>query len=147
LRRAGKILIHHKVSLELAADLPMLELDAVLFEQVLFNLLDNAAKYAAPDTTISVRAMRDQGQIALQVLDEGAGIPLGELESVFDKFYRAQKGDHVRPGTGLGLAISRGFVEAMHGTITAANRADRSGAVLTIRLPIPVASNSLDTAA
>ena len=41
---------------------------------------------------------------------------------MFDKFYRAQKGDHVRPGTGLGLAISRGFVEAMHGTISAANR-------------------------
>jgi two-component system sensor histidine kinase KdpD len=147
LRRAGKILSHHKVSLELAADLPMLELDAVLFEQVLFNLLDNAAKYAAPDTTISIRAMPDRGQVALQVMDEGNGIPPAELESVFDKFYRAQKGDHVRPGTGLGLAISRGFVEAMHGTITAANRADRSGAVLTIRLPIPAASNSLDTAA
>jgi two-component system, OmpR family, sensor histidine kinase KdpD len=147
LRRAGKILLHHKVSLELAADLPMLELDAVLFEQVLFNLLDNAAKYAPPDTTISIRAMPDRGQIALQIMDEGSGIPLGELESVFDKFYRAQKGDHVRPGTGLGLAISRGFVEAMHGTITAANRTDRSGAALTIRLPIPEAGNSLDTAA
>jgi len=80
-------------------------------------------------------------------MDEGSGIPLGELESVFDKFYRAQKGDHVRPGTGLGLAISRGFVEAMHGTITATNRTDRSGAALTIRLPIPEAGNSLDTAA
>jgi two-component system sensor histidine kinase KdpD len=66
---------------------------------------------------------------------------------VFDKFYRAQKGDHVRPGTGLGLAISRGFVEAMHGTISAANRSDRSGAVLTIRLPIPAMSSALDTAA
>jgi two-component system sensor histidine kinase KdpD len=83
----------------------------------------------------------------LQILDEGHGIPPAELESVFDKFYRAQKGDHVRPGTGLGLAISRGFVEAMHGTISAANRADRSGAVLSIRLPIPAASNALDTAA
>ena len=147
LRRANKILIHHKVTLELAADLPMLELDAVLFEQVLFNILDNAAKYAPPDTTISVRAMRDRGQIALQIMDEGSGIPQGELESVFDKFYRAQKGDHVRPGTGLGLAISRGFVEAMHGTITATNRADRSGAVLTIRLPIPAIDSALDTAA
>ena len=66
---------------------------------------------------------------------------------MFDKFYRAQKGDHVRPGTGLGLAISRGFIEAMHGRIFAANRGDRSGAVLTIRLPIPAAVNSLDTAA
>ena len=80
-------------------------------------------------------------------MDEGSGIPPMELESMFDKFYRAQKGDHVRPGTGLGLAISRGFVEAMHGTISAANRPDRSGAIITIRLPIPAASNALDTAA
>ena len=147
LRRAGKILVRHKVSLELAPDLPMLELDAVLFEQVLFNLLDNAAKYAPAGTTIAIRGTRDRDSIALQIMDEGDGIPPAELESVFDKFYRAQKGDHVRPGTGLGLAISRGFVEAMHGTISAANRADQSGAVLTIRLPIPAASDALDTAA
>src|SRR4030088_427463 len=114
LRRGSKILAHHKVSLDLTADLPMLELDAVLFEQVLFNLLDNAAKYAPADTTISIRCLRDKDSISLQILDEGDGIPHAELESVFDKFYRAQKGDHVRPGTGLGLAISRGFVEAMH---------------------------------
>jgi two-component system, OmpR family, KDP operon response regulator KdpE len=75
-------------------------------------------------------------------MDEGNGISPAELESVFDKFYRAQKGDHVRPGTGLGLAISRGFVEAMHGTISATNRSDRSGAVLTICLPVPEASRT-----
>jgi len=147
LRRASKILIRHKVSLELAADLPMLELDAVLFEQVLFNLLDNAAKYSPSDTTVSIRSWRERDQVALQVADEGEGIPPAELESVFDKFYRVQKGDRVRPGTGLGLAISRGFVEAMNGRISAANRIDRSGAVLTIRLPIPAAVNALDTAA
>jgi len=147
LHRAGKILARHKVSLELAADLPMLELDAVLFEQVLFNLLDNAAKYSPPDTTISISSIREKNAVSLQVADEGEGIPPTELESVFDKFYRAQKGDHVRPGTGLGLAISRGFVEAMGGRITAANRADRKGAVITIRLPIPVGSRALDTAA
>ena len=116
LRRAGKILARHKVALELAADLPMLELDAVLFEQVLFNLLDNAAKYSPPDTTISISSLREKNVVSLQMADEGEGIPPAELESVFDKFYRVQKGDHVRPGTGLGLAISRGFVEAMGGT-------------------------------
>jgi two-component system sensor histidine kinase KdpD len=147
LRRAGKILARHKVRLALESGLPMLELDAVLFEQVLFNLLDNAAKYAPEDTTISIEGWRDKDSILLQIMDEGAGIPMAELESVFDKFYRAQKGDHVRPGTGLGLAISRGFVEAMKGTIFAANRGDRSGAVLTIRLPIPTAGEALDTAA
>ncbi len=147
LRRASKILTRHKVSLELSADLPMLELDAVLFEQVLFNLLDNAAKYSPAETTIAIRSWRERDQVALQVMDEGEGIPPAEVESVFDKFYRAQKGDHVRPGTGLGLAISRGFIEAMGGRISAANRPDRSGAVLTIRLPIPVAANILDTAA
>jgi two-component system sensor histidine kinase KdpD len=147
LRRAGKILARHKVSLQLDAGLPMLKLDAVLFEQVIFNLLDNAAKYAPADTTISIRSFRDRESVSLQIADEGDGIPPDELESVFDKFYRAQKGDHVRPGTGLGLAISRGFIEAMAGRITAANRIDRSGAVITVRLPIPAEAKTLDTAA
>lgn len=147
LRRASKILAAHTVELVLAADLPMLELDAVLFEQVLFNLLDNAAKYSLPESTIAINGRRERDQVVLEIADEGAGIPPDELESVFDKFYRAQKGDHVRPGTGLGLAISRGFVEAMGGAIAAANRSDRSGAVLTIRLPVPAQTHALDTAA
>src|ERR1700753_3868273 len=71
LRRASKILAHHKISLELAADLPMLELDAVLFEQVLFNLLDNAAKYSHARTQISIRTTRDKKSMSLQIIDEG----------------------------------------------------------------------------
>ena len=147
LRRASKILAHHKVRLDLAAGLPMLELDAVLFEQAIFNLLDNAAKYSPEGTTVTIRGAREGDAIVLQIADEGNGIPPAELDSVFDKFYRAEKGDHVRPGTGLGLAISRGFVEAMHGSIVAANRTDRAGAVLTIRLPVPADAKSLDSAA
>jgi two-component system sensor histidine kinase KdpD len=147
LRRASKILAHHRVELELAADLPMVDLDAVLFEQVLFNLLDNAAKYSPDHTTIRIQSWRDRDSICLQVLDEGDGIPPTEVDHIFDKFYRVEKGDQVRAGTGLGLAISRGFVEAMHGTITAANRTDRTGAVFAIRLPIPPGTEQLDTAA
>src|SRR5215471_3909633 len=136
LQRTSKILRNHPVRLDLAPDVPMVSLDAVLFEQVLFNLLDNAAKYAPPDTTVSIRTWRDQDSVILQVIDEGEGIPQGDLEHIFDKFYRVQKTDQVRPGTGLGLAISRGFVEAMNGTIIAANRPDRRGAAFTITLPI-----------
>jgi two-component system, OmpR family, sensor histidine kinase KdpD len=147
LRRATKILARHRVDVDLQADLPMLELDAVLFEQALFNLLDNAAKYAPADTVIRVESWREQDVVCLRVLDEGEGIPADELEHIFDKFYRAQKGDQVRAGTGLGLAISRGFVEAMRGTITAGNRADRNGAAFTISLPIPAHTRQLDTAA
>ena len=119
----------------------------VLFEQVLFNLLDNAAKYAPAGTTIRIVGRRDGRLGQSQVLDEGEGIPPADLEHIFDKFYRAQKGDQVRAGTGLGLAISRGFVEAMHGTISAANRTDRTGAVFTITLPVPAEREQLDTAA
>jgi two-component system, OmpR family, sensor histidine kinase KdpD len=147
LRRAGKILARHRVELDLTPALPMVAVDAVLFEQALFNLLDNAAKYSPAGTTIRIQSWRDSDSVCLQILDEGDGIPPADLEHIFDKFHRAQKGDQVRAGTGLGLAISRGFVEAMHGTITAANRSDRSGAVFAIRLPIPPHTKQLDTAA
>jgi len=147
LHRTAKLLRHHTVKLDLATDLPMVSLDAVLFEQVLFNLLDNAAKYAADGTTIFIRTWRDRGSILLQIIDEGEGIPQPDLDHIFDKFYRAQKTDRVRPGTGLGLAISRGFIEAMNGTIVASNRADRRGAVFTVTLPIPSETQLRDAAA
>ncbi|UTD30013.1 sensor histidine kinase KdpD [Bradyrhizobium sp. WD16] len=147
LRRAGRILARHKIELKLAADLPMVAVDAVLFEQVIFNLLDNAAKYSPEGSTVTIQSFRDAGSVMLQVADEGHGIPPGDLEQIFEKFYRVRKTDHVRAGTGLGLAISRGFIEAMQGTITAANRTDRSGAVFTIRLPVPAQQRQMDTAA
>lgn len=137
LQRARKVLSNDYVELHLVADLPMVAIDPVLFEQVLFNLLDNAAKYSPPQSTILIQAWQEVRSIVLQVLDEGDGIPDEDLERIFDKFYRARKGDRVRAGTGLGLPICRGFIEAMRGTIVAGNRTDRSGAVFTIRLPVP----------
>jgi two-component system, OmpR family, sensor histidine kinase KdpD len=154
LSRAAGILAGHEVTLDVAAGLPMLNLDVVLFEQVLFNLLDNAAKYAPAGSRIQIRAYRDGDQVVLQVIDEGEGIPPQDVERIFEKFYRAngaaigaadgtargaaRGADNQRAGTGLGLAISRGFIEAMGGTISAANRTDRSGAIITIALPVPV---------
>jgi two-component system sensor histidine kinase KdpD len=137
LSRAGKIVSHHKVEVHIPETLPMLRVDPVLFEQVLFNLVDNAAKYAPEDTLIEIRGRQDGDALVLSVVDEGPGIPPDDIERIFDSFYRVRKGDHVRAGTGLGLSICRGFVEAMGGTIMAANRTDRSGAVFTIRMPVP----------
>jgi two-component system sensor histidine kinase KdpD len=147
LERARKILAHHRVEVDIAPDLPMLALDPVLFEQVLFNLLDNAAKYASPETTVLIQSWQEGANVKLQVVDEGNGIPPEELDRIFEKFHRAQKEDRVRAGTGLGLSISRGFVESMGGSITGANRSDRQGAVFTIALPIPKPTERLDTAA
>jgi two-component system sensor histidine kinase KdpD len=113
----------------------MVEADMVLMEQALFNLFDNAAKYAPQGSRIEVAAVRQNGFVTVRVLDEGDGIPEADLERIFDKFYRVRRGDRQRAGTGLGLAICRGFIEAMGGRITAANRTGRRGAVFTITLP------------
>ncbi|KMO28914.1 hypothetical protein VQ03_29670, partial [Methylobacterium tarhaniae] len=124
--------------------------DAVLMEQVLFNLLDNAAKYAPEGSLVRIEGQREGDVVRLAILDEGEGIPEGDEERIFDTFYRVRKSDRVRAGTGLGLAISRGFVEAMGGRIAARNRADRPdpafpGAAFTLTLPVPRAA--LDDAA
>jgi two-component system sensor histidine kinase KdpD len=144
LRRAAKITAGHRVETGLPEDLPMLRLDPVLFEQVLFNLVDNAAKYAPAGSTIAISARLDDGAVAIEVADEGPGLPPSDLERVFDSFYRVRKGDQVRAGTGLGLSICRGFVEAMGGTIKAGNRQDRMGAVFTIRMPSEARQDRLE---
>ena len=135
LQRVSTIVSDHKVGVDLEASLPMLNLDVMLFEQVLVNLLDNAAKYAPPGSEIRIRSRRTRGAVAIEVLDEGPGIPEDRLERVFEKFHRVKHGDRQRAGTGLGLAICRGFITALGGKVVAANRADRSGAIFTITFP------------
>ena len=135
LERVSRILADHRVEVDLPAGLPMVDIDAVLIEQALFNLLDNAGKYAPAGSLITVRGRQDGDLVRIEVLDEGGGIPPEDVERIFDKFYRVHAQDRQRAGTGLGLAICRGFVEAMGGSVTAGNRRDRSGAVFTLTLP------------
>ena len=111
--KSRQILQNHQVEIALEPNLPMVRTDMVLLEQVMFNLLDNAAKYAPEGSRIEVAAARENGFVAVRVLDEGDGIPEADLERIFDKFYRVRRGDRQRAGTGLGLAICRGFIEAM----------------------------------
>jgi two-component system sensor histidine kinase KdpD len=144
LSRARKIIGQHKTEVNIPPDLPMLRVDPVLFEQVLFNLLDNASKYAPEGSSLRIQAWTDEGWVILQVIDEGPGIPADDLERVFDTFYRVRKGDQVTAGTGLGLSISRGFIEAMGGTIKAERRIDGSGTIFTIRMPVPKETPNLE---
>jgi two-component system, OmpR family, sensor histidine kinase KdpD len=147
LRRAAKVLTGHDVQLALGPNLPMLKLDPVLFEQALFNLLDNAAKYSAPGSRVMLKGELVGRHIRLSVSDNGEGIPPGDAERIFDKFYRVQASDNKRAGTGLGLAISRGFIESMGGTLLASNRTDGQGAMFVITLPVPEVGEIGDRAA
>jgi two-component system sensor histidine kinase KdpD len=136
LRRAAPLLKDRVVATSVAPDLSPLSLDFVLAEQVLFNILDNAAKYSEPGGRIEVDVRQPGERVEITVRDEGPGIPTEALGRLFDKFYRADAGDRRRAGTGLGLAIAKGFVEAQGGTISARNRSDRSGAEFTVSYPV-----------
>lgn len=139
LHRVARLLASHRVEVRLAADLPLLNLDGVLFEQVLVNLLDNAAKYSPAGTVISIDGRRlGARRVVLEIRDEGPGIPPEDLGRIFEKFYRARKSDYRRAGTGLGLAICASFVQSLGGAIRAANRTDRPGAVFAIEFPPPL---------
>jgi two-component system sensor histidine kinase KdpD len=135
-KRLARRLSGHRVVLDLPDDLPLVLIDPLLFEQAVANILDNAAKYAPPGSTVHVHGKSDPTRVTLSIEDEGPGLPHDDLPHIFDKFYRAKAADRRVAGTGLGLAVARGFVEAFGGTLDASNRKDRSGADLTMTLPI-----------
>ncbi len=122
------------VKTALPADLPLLEFDAVLIERVLFNLLDNAAKYSPASGEILIAARRRGAFVEVSVADQGPGLVPGSETSVFDKFMRGNPQSNI-PGVGLGLAISRAIVEAHGGRIWATNRAG-GGAEFVFALPV-----------
>jgi two-component system sensor histidine kinase KdpD len=136
LNRARNALERHRVVVEVEPRLPLVRLDFVLFEQVLLNLLDNAVKYSEPGTTITVRGGRETDFVAIEVTDEGVGVPQADLERIFSKFYRVNRTDRQVAGTGLGLSICRGIVEAHRGKIKASIPASGKGTTMTILMPI-----------
>lgn len=122
-------------SVVIPEDMPLVQLDFGLIEQVLHNLILNATQNAKEETSIRLKFFFDHGFLTIQVMDRGAGFSTSELSSLFDKFYR---GKDVRTGgTGLGLSIVKGFVEAHGGTVIANNRKN-GGAIFTIKIPVEV---------
>ena len=132
LLRTEEQLRGHPVTTSFPPDLPLVPMDEILLEQVFVNLLENAAKHTPAGTPIEVGATSRPGEVIAYVADRGPGLPAGEEEAIFGKFYR---GGGAAGGIGLGLTICRGIVTAHGGRIWAENQAG-GGAIFKIALPI-----------
>ena len=136
LGRLGKRLAGRRVTPRVPSDLPLVPMDDVLVEQVLLNLLDNALKYTPPGSPIEIIATAGDANVTVEIADHGPGLPAGEQDRVFDKFYR---GEPVGArGAGLGLAICRGIVQAHGGRIWAQNLPG-GGVAFLFTLPLDTA--------
>jgi len=123
------------VDVSIAPDLPDVPLDAEALKQALANLLDNAMKYSADRRKIRVAARREDGGVAVEVADEGIGIPIPERERIFEKFYRVGRSDtQGRRGSGVGLALVKHIVEAHRGRVTV-DGGPGEGSRFTLHLP------------
>ncbi|MEG3179753.1 sensor histidine kinase KdpD [Sphingomonas sp. LT1P40] len=134
----------HAIELAIPPDAPLVRLDAQLFHHCLINLLDNAGRYADPDTPITIRADRSVDSLTLSIIDQGPGIPPGTETRVFETFTRLEGSDRSKGGTGLGLAIVKGFAEAMGLRVEASNVAEPRGARLSIHIPSASIVTGLD---
>ncbi|NMG74342.1 DUF4118 domain-containing protein [Aromatoleum diolicum] len=133
LQARARQLANHRLSFDLPAELPLIEVDAVLMERALCNLLENAAKYTPPGSTIEIAARERETHIDIVVADDGPGLPPGRERQLFDKFSRGQ-GESGIPGVGLGLSIVQAVAEAHGGSVRAENRPG-GGARFVIELP------------
>ena len=135
-----KHLAGREVRMDIPSDLPLVEVDGVLMEQLLLNLLENAAKYTPEGSPVAIVARNAGGGVEVSVSDQGPGLAPDELEKVFDLFYQGQgavsPGVGGRKGYGIGLAICRAIALVHGGTIRAENR-EGGGAVFIVTLPAP----------
>jgi two-component system sensor histidine kinase KdpD len=136
----------HPVTLAIPEGLPLVPVDVVEIDEVLSNLLENAANYTPPGTPIRISARQTEAAIGVQVADAGPGIPAAHLPHLFDRYYRVHAGP--TGGTGLGLAIAKGIVEAHGGHIAVESRPGH-GTTFTFTLPLapPAAPVTESTAA
>lgn len=133
LLRLSERLVDRAVNVDLPVTLPLVRIDGILIEQVLINLLENAVKYSAADTSIDLSAIATRDDVIISVADRGIGIPVGKEQEIFDKFYRVDHSAAI-PGVGLGLTICRGIVLAHGGRIWAEPRSG-GGSVFRVALP------------
>lgn len=141
LERASPLICHHKIQVHLNDGLPAVRVDDRSVAEVVYTLVDNAAKYSPAGTGINITAISaDDRTVQLSVEDEGSGIPEAFRERVFDKFFRAMRdgdsGTHQPSGTGMGLAIAKGIVEAHGGRIWIEDSTRHQGSRVVVTLPV-----------
>ena len=134
INRLGDSLTNRPLDIKVQPNLPLVQGDYILIEQVLINLLDNALKYSQQGSKIVVTTQQRGNQLETAVANRGQGIPETDLSKVFDKFYRLDSPLQVS-GTGLGLAICQGIIEAHGGLIWAKNN-KLGGVTITFTLPL-----------
>lgn len=139
LRRLRDATAGRKITVDLPADLPLLHVDEVMIEQLLFNLVDNAQKYTPAGSPIEIAATVQRGEITISVRDHGPGLPAGEEDRMFDKFRRGQI-EAAQSGFGLGLSIAKAIVEAHGGDIRARNYSADQGGGAEFRFSLPLAT-------
>jgi signal transduction histidine kinase len=126
----------HRLTVSLPAEPVSLLADPVRLEQVLINLLANAAKFTEPGGDIRLTAQAEPGQVVLRVRDNGRGIPHEVLRRVFEPFWQGPgRGEKGARGLGLGLALVRSLVELHGGSIAARSDGPGTGAEFMVRLP------------
>jgi len=142
--RRQRRLSSHVLELDVQDELPLVHADPVLVEQALGQILDNAAKYSPADSTIRVATRGRSGEVSIVVTDQGAGLTSEEQTRIWDRFYRSPRHHATTAGSGLGLWIARAFVVAIGGRIEATSVGTGRGTTVTIHLPAPQPTSTLD---
>jgi two-component system sensor histidine kinase KdpD len=135
--RLGPQVGTRQLTIDIPAELPPVNVDAMFLDQALTNVVENALKYAPNGAPVRISASAiDGGRARLVVEDAGPGVPSGALSRLFDKFYRVPRaGEGSRRGTGIGLTVVRGLVEAMGGSV-GARPSKLGGLAVVIDLPV-----------
>jgi two-component system sensor histidine kinase KdpD len=146
LTRAEPLTKGREIKIDIEPELPVVRVDERAVSEVIYTLIENAAKYSPDSTSIGITAQRSaNGMIEMSVEDHGMGIPEDLRERVFDKFFRATRDGDVRnqpSGTGMGLAIAKGIIEAHDGRIWIESGADQKGT--RVRFTVPIGDDDVE---
>ena len=140
LKQKERRLASHWVTLDLARDVPLVRVDAVLVEQALGQLLENAAKYSLVGSEIKISSRCEQDQVVFSVKDQGSGLTVGEKEQLGKRSFRGHRHSvaAASPGSGLGLWIASTFIAANGGSVHAESAGPNLGTTISLRLPATV---------